>query len=245
MTDPSATAPARPVKQPFSPIEALDVELPVSREALAEIGVRGLQSGCGSAVRRHWLNSDYRSLHDGQGTRTEPGRIYRIEDDRYFIQHNVTEPFPIEDESLDWCYSEHLIEHLSPELGVAWLTDMRRLLKPGGFVRVSTPDLRKYAEGYFDPAREFYAAHARRLEGLLGENAAAERRAFMVNKIFYGWGHKWIYDFDELQHAAVAAGFDPAAVRERAFRESAAPEVAPLDIPARADESVYVEIEKR
>ena len=170
--------------------------------------------------------------------------MYRVEEDRYFIQHHVAEPFPIENESLDWCYSEHLIEHLPPELGVAWLADMRRLLKPGGFVRVSTPDLRKYAEGYFDPAGEFFAEHGRRLEGLLGEKAPSERRAYMLNQTFFGWGHKWIYDFEELRHAAVAAGFSPDAARRRTFRDSAAPEVAQLDIPARADESVYVEIEK-
>src|SRR5262245_5671620 len=223
VNDGAATAPARPIKQPFAPLVALDIELPVSRAALAEIGVRGLQSGCGSAVRRHWLNSDYRALHDGEGKRTEPGRVYRVEEDRYFIQHHVAEPFPIQDESLDWCYSEHLIEHLPPELGIAWLADMRRLLKPGGFVRVSTPDLRKYAEGYFDPAGAFYGKHGRRLAEMSGDQEKVDRRAYMVNQTFYGWGHQWMYDFEEMRHAAVAAGFRPEGVRQRSFRDSAAP----------------------
>jgi predicted SAM-dependent methyltransferase len=243
--DSGMSAPPRPIKQPFSPIEALDIELPVPQGALDELGIRGLQSGCGAAVRRHWLNSDFRSLHDGDGKRTEPGHMYRIAEDRYFIQHDIEDPFPIDDESLDWCYSEHLIEHVPTELGIAWLADMRRLLKPGGFVRVSTPDLRKYAEGYFDPSREFYTEHGRRLAELHGDEAAVERRAYILNQTFFGWGHKWIYDFEELRHAAVAAGFSADAVTRRAFRDSGAPEVAGLDIPSRADESLYVEMEKR
>src|SRR5215212_2601729 len=149
------TAPARPINRVFSPIVALDVELPLTRSALEEIGVRGLQSGCGDAVRRHWLNSDFRSLHDEQDQRTEPGRVYRVAEDRFFIQHEVPQPFPIEDESLSWCYSEHFIEHLTLADGIAWLADMHRLLEPGGFVRVSTPDLRKYAHSYIDPTDPF------------------------------------------------------------------------------------------
>jgi predicted SAM-dependent methyltransferase len=242
--DAPATTSRRPVQKPFSPIAALDIELPIEPSALEEIGVRGLQSGCGDAVRRFWLNSDFRPLHDGAGTTTETGRVYRIEEDRYFIQHDVEAPFPIVDASLDWCYSEHLIEHLTEEQGIAWLADMRRMLKPGGFVRVSTPDLRKYAEGYVDPSRKFFTSHGRRVAELLGDEHAVERPAYMVNQTFFRWNHKWMYDLEELRHAAVEAGFGPDAVRRRAFRDSADPEVARMDIPAREDESLYVEIHK-
>jgi predicted SAM-dependent methyltransferase len=239
----AVTAPKRPINRPFSSIVPLDVELPLDRHTLGELGVRGLQSGCGDAVRRGWLNSDYRSLHDGADFRTAPGSIYRVAEDRFFLQHEVPDPFPIADESLDWCYAEHFIEHLTPEHGIAWLAEMRRILRPGGFVRVSTPDLRKYARGYLDPSDAFLAAHRRDLTDHFGA-ANVARPAFMVNQTFYSWGHKWMYDFDELRHAAVAAGFSAEAVVERRFRDSREAEVARLDIPQRENESVYVEIEK-
>jgi hypothetical protein len=56
------------------------------------------------------------------------------------------------------------------------------------------------------------------------------------------WGHKWIYDFDELRHAAVEAGFAPESCVERSFREGLLPEVAALDQEWRSDDSLYVEI---
>jgi hypothetical protein len=64
----------------------------------------------------------------------------------------------------------------------------------------------------------------------------------MVNQIFYRWQHRWIYDFDELAHAASLAGFDRAAVYERRVHEGLVPEVASLDMPKRDDETLYVEL---
>jgi predicted SAM-dependent methyltransferase len=120
---------------------------------------------------------------------------------------------------------------------------MRRILRPGGFVRVSTPDLRKYARGYLAPSDPFFSAHQEHLT-VHFDAADVARPAFMVNQTFYSWGHKWMYDFEELRHAAVEAGFDAAQVEERAYRDSREPEVARLDIPQRENESIYVEMRK-
>ncbi len=63
----------------------------------------------------------------------------------------------------------------------------------------------------------------------------------MLNDIFYGWKHRWIYDFEELKHALVMAGFEPDAVVERTFADSAVEEVGALDGEGRAFQSLYVE----
>jgi predicted SAM-dependent methyltransferase len=231
----------------FTPLVELDVQFPLTRAAFEELGVQGLQSGCGSTLRPGWLNSDWRSLHDGDrdhGRRTVPERLYRVRDDRWFIQHAVPEPFPIEAESLDRASAEDFLEHLRPEDGIAWLTEMHRVLAPGGLLRVVVPDLRKYIAGYVDPSDPFMAEHARALEPHFPDRAPLERRAFIVNKIFYGWGHKWMYDFDELRHAAVAAGFRAGDVTRHAFREGSDPELAAFDLGEHSFESLYVEIAK-
>ena len=64
----------------------------------------------------------------------------------------------------------------------------------------------------------------------------------MVNQIFYAWGHRWLYEFEELRSAATEAGFGRDAVRLAAFRESAVPEMAAMDQERRNDESLYVEL---
>jgi predicted SAM-dependent methyltransferase len=236
--------PGRPIKRAFSPILELDVDLPIAADALAALGVRGIQGGCGGDLRRFWLNTDARPLHDGAGFTTAPGRLYRVEEDRFFLQHEAPEPLPIEDASLDWCYSEHFIEHLAPEDAIAWLTEVRRVLRAGGLVRISTPDLRRYAEGYFAPTGPFMSEHGQRIARWFDDPAAVERPAFMVNQTFFSWGHRWMYDFQELRHTAAAAGFDPEAVELCRYRQGREADVARLDQPDRVNESLYVEIRR-
>jgi hypothetical protein len=226
------------------PIVDLDVDLPLSRGVVEELGLRGLQSGSGRSLRPHWLNSDLLPLQDVNGRRTKPGRLYRVGEDCYFLQHTVPDPFPIESEIFQWASSEHFIEHLRPEDGIAWLAEMRRLLVAGGLIRVVVPDLRKYLQGYSDPSDPFMAEHGRQLEVHFADPAPLKRPAFIINQIFYGWAHRWMYDFDEVRHAASAAGFDPEEVSERAFREGRVAELAGHDREANALCSLYVEIEK-
>jgi len=55
--------------------------------------------------------------------------------------------------------AEHFIEHISFADAVKFLAEVRRLLKPGGTLRLSTPDLAIYAAAFFDPAQRFYQEH--------------------------------------------------------------------------------------
>jgi hypothetical protein len=69
-----------------------------------------------------------------------------------------------------------------------------------------------------------------------------ERKAFMFNQLFYLYGHRWIYDRDELRHVLSRAGFDQAAFRVCDFRQGERPDVAELDTTFRRDETIYVEV---
>jgi predicted SAM-dependent methyltransferase len=242
--------------RPDEPVEILDqFEPPFSGKLLQDLGLSGLQCGCGRWLKPGWLNVDMWQIEEAESA-SMSDRIARFGEDRYYLRHDVAEPFPVEDQSFDWIYSEHLIEHLGLRQAVTWLEEMRRLLKPGGGLRLSTPDLKRYAEGYLDPGGEFYAAHRNRLTGLpkmmkanrrmaeedVVEGELPERRAWMFNQIFRYWSHKWIYDFEEVRYVAVQAGFAPEAVVERRFGEGQSAEVCSLDNPVRSDESLYVEI---
>ena len=235
-------------KRRFSSLQALDVEFPIGRTQIEELGIRGLQCGCGDAVRRLWLNSDFRALLDEGGSETRSGRLFRVDQDRFYLQHDALERFPLEAEVVDLCFSEHFIEHLEPAQGIAWLAEMWRVLRPGGVLRLVTPDLRKYVEGYLDSGAEFFSEHRSALANLPyfvdRDPAVLERRAFMLNQIFMMWEHRWIYDLDEIRYAAVQAGFGASAIEEVAFRQSTVPDLRTLDIPWREDDSIYVEIRK-
>lgn len=118
----------------------------INRESIA-VGVPGLHCGSGGNLHLSCLNTDAMALSDGAGVESKPGEIVQIRDRWLYLQHDATTPFPLADNSFDWAYSEHFIEHVSSEQAVAWLAEVRRMVRPGGFLRLSTPDLAKYVAG--------------------------------------------------------------------------------------------------
>jgi predicted SAM-dependent methyltransferase len=263
----SSVASSKPEPR-FESLEALPDQPPFGRALLEQLGVRGLHCGSAGILRLGpWINSDVMKLRVADGNAPELGRLSRV-DGRLYLRHDAMQPFPFEDGSFEWVYSEHFIEHLYPTDAVKWLTEMRRLLKPGGYARISTPDLRKYVKGYLEPENGFFAEHHGMLSHALGrfmggvtestpsqgrefyeryrlhEDEVPRRPAFVMNQIFYLWEHRWIYDPDELRHVASAAGFPPELAVECDYREGRDAEVSRLDLPYRSDESLYFELER-
>ena len=228
----------------FDTIEVLPHEPPFPAAFVQELGLRGIHCGSARRLVPGWVNTDRMHLKAWDETETAPGRLACAEGTLHYLEFDSREPYPFEDGSFEWAHAEHFIEHLELDEVIAWLTDVRRILKPGGHVRLSTPDLRRYIEGYLDPGNGFFAEHRSRLSGMRAfrETSVPDRAGWMVNQIFYRWGHRWIFDFDEIRFAAEQAGFDPAGVIQQSFGEGKVAEVAAMDIESRNDESIYVEL---
>ncbi|MDA1000121.1 MAG: methyltransferase domain-containing protein, partial [bacterium] len=85
--------------------------------------VRKLQIGAGHAALDDWLNTDFSPK------------------DSRFVYLDACRRFPFPDDSFDYIFCEHLIEHLSFPEARYMMGECFRVLKPGGKIRVSTPDL--------------------------------------------------------------------------------------------------------
>jgi SAM-dependent methyltransferase len=245
-------------------VELLEQSPPYARALLEQLGLRGLHCGCGGAISPGWLNTDVLRIEGREGGASEPGRLALVDGDRYYLEHDALERLPFEDASFDWAYSEHMIEHFEPGPVAAWLAEVRRVLRPGGHIRLSTPDLRKYVSGYQDADGGFYAEHRERIADTLsrfldprnerqrevaalyfpGEIEIPARRGWMLNQIFQLWGHKWVFDVAEIRHVAVVAGFPGEKLVECEFGNGRVAEVAEMDRAPRSDESLYVELER-
>jgi predicted SAM-dependent methyltransferase len=225
--------------------EKLEValEAPVlTRAGLRELGLTGIEFAAFRTRHPEGLASDVLSLHTSD-TATERGRVYRVDGEGYFTELDIRQPLPVETAGVDWVYAEHLIEHVSLTDGIRWLSEVRRILAPGGLLRLTTPDLRRYAESWVN-GDGFFAKHRGRLRTALTGVAPPmpDRPAFMFNQLFYLYGHRWIYDERELTYALAEAGFDPDGVRVRAYRQGGREDVALLDQTLRNDETIYVEV---
>jgi predicted SAM-dependent methyltransferase len=227
----------------FQSVEVLPEAPPFSAELMAGLGARGIHMGSARNLHPGWLNTDQIRISEREGRSTEPGKLALVEGAIPYLQLDSTTGYPFADETFEWAYSEHFVEHLTLDEAIRWLAEVRRILKPGGLLRVSTPDLERYLRAYVDPADPFFADRRERMrhQRAFGGAEVPDRGAWMINYLFYSYGHAWIYDSEELRHVIEGAGFDPGSVTKRSYRESAVPDVGLLDLEDRGYQSLYVE----
>ena len=231
----------------FDTLEEVAPELPWDRAGLKAAGISGIEFAAFATEHPEGLGTDLLSLRakqpadpeGGEPFVTRRGPLYRVDGRSLFTELDITEPLPFDDGCVDWVYAEHLIEHVPLPAALGWLKEVRRILTPGGLLRVTTPDLAIYIEGYDKGG--FYAKHRRRLGMVRLGPPMPARRAFMVNQIFYHFGHRWIYDAEELRYVLGEAGFAAEGITVCGFRAGARPDIADLDTSMRSDESIYVE----
>jgi ubiquinone/menaquinone biosynthesis C-methylase UbiE len=114
------------------------------RDALKEAGAdveslgRILDFGCGCGrIMRHWKGLRGASLH---GTDFNPILINWCTANLPFAEFKVNAlggPLPYESNSFDLVYAYSVFTHLPPPLQSYWVGEMRRVLKPGGFLYVT------------------------------------------------------------------------------------------------------------
>jgi predicted SAM-dependent methyltransferase len=94
----------------------------------------------GAGLFRHpyWTNVDYKTDYYSE-----------VESPNY-INFNFfsLQTLPISSEFGEVCYTSHTIEHLNDETVQFLFNEAYRILKPGGFFRVTTPDIELYYEAY-------------------------------------------------------------------------------------------------
>ena len=110
---------------------------------------------------------------------------------------DATKPFPFPDQSFDYVYSEHMIEHITYDQGCFMIKESYRVLKNGGKIRIATPSLDKFKTftGDEDMVRNYFDQHVKKTYG----NPVTCTNDFILNYIFYNFYHKFIYGHDSIK----------------------------------------------
>jgi predicted SAM-dependent methyltransferase len=153
--------------------------------AIAGPGPVQVNVGAGTVVLPGWINTDV---------------MWR--GDMYL---DLTRPWPVPSESVDRIYADNVIEHFSLQVGRDVLRNCLRTLRPGGGIRLATPDLERTARAYLEDA-ELTSAHLdrHRRHGYPAEHAADMLR---VTYAYHGHHEGYIYDYAALSAELTAAGF--------------------------------------
>jgi len=143
------------------------------------------------------------------------------------VRLDVTRRFPLPDAAFAYAFSEHMIEHVPLAAARRMLGECYRVLRPGGWIRIATPDLARVVRlhGAIDPAPRRYLDWALR-HNRLPDDLPSD--AVVINSLFHDHGHRFLYDEPTLAAVLIAAGFsDP---RRCAPGESSHPELRGLEV---------------
>jgi predicted SAM-dependent methyltransferase len=148
-----------------------------------------LQIGSGPHFFPGWLNTDYFPVS------------------REFVFMDATKQFPLPSDTFELSFSEHIIEHIPYEGGENMLRETFRVLKPGGVVRVATPDLTKFI-GLFKPQHtQLEKDYMKWAVDTYYPEVKLYMPGFVLNNFVRNWGHLFIYDPDTLKITLERAGF--------------------------------------
>lgn len=158
----------------------------VVREYLISEAAPRLHLGAGPVRLAGWLNSDL------------------ITGDVYL---DLGRRLPFGDATLAYAFGEHVIEHLPEDQAQAALRELRRVLRPGGVLRLTTPDLRKIIAIYEDRNPVVRRdAYARFLDDETGKRH--DQPCQILNDYLRLWGHRYVYDEQDLRARLENAGFE-------------------------------------
>ncbi len=176
---------------------------------MREHPVRKLQIGSGDNDFESWLNTEY-DPHEGQA----------------FL--DATNRFPLPDNSFNYVFSEHVIEHFQYWDGLKMLQESYRVLKPGGRIRVVTPNLDKLMALSHEPTEEMQRYIREKLAWHGWWPHTPDPAALIVDMESHDFGHQFLYNPSLLRDSLQKVGFRNVTICQVGV--SADPQLANLEV---------------
>jgi len=184
------------------------------------LGARKLQLGCGEnyLAERGWLDTDFAPQAD------------------HVLLLDASQTFPFPDESFDYVYSEHMIEHMTYTDGANMLSESFRVMRPGARIRITCPDI-EFLLGLYVSASPLHKAYSDWSCAEVTPWAPFSDPVFTINNYVRAWGHQFIYSKALLAESMRRAGFDK--VEEFSVGSSGDPELCGLEVAERPFYQTY------
>lgn len=176
---------------------------------------RKIHLACGKNVLKGWENYDLFPCNNS---------VTKID---------LLQKMNFEDNSIDFIFFEHAIEHFDEVDGFHIIQECYRILKKGGVMRILTPSLDTYVRRFNEWGEDFNTKHRNEFSSrtaflnyaFYGEHATGLK--FLDGKRSYDIGHRFIYSFEDLEKKLKKCGF--LQVTEHDLRQSKHPELCNID----------------
>ena len=181
----------------------------------AQTNVRRLNWGCGGHTLPGWINSD---VKDGPGID---------------LSCDIAAGLPLDADSIDYAVSIHALPEVSYDRIVPVLTELKRVLNPGGVLRLGLPDLIKGIRAYERGDRDYF---------LIPDDDARRIGAKLVLQlIWYGYS-RTLFTHEFIEEMLEKAGF--VRITPCAYQQTNSPHPEIIDLDNREPETLFVEAVK-
>lgn len=159
-------------------------------------------------MQNYLLQNTVKKLQVGSGPNVLPGWLNTCKNPEvpgvYFL--DITQRSPFNDNTFDYVFSEHMIEHMTYVDGIAMLRECYRIMKPGARIRISCPDINfliRLANNpsdqdieYIKWASQHFTPWAPYTDGI-----------FVLNNFVRDFHHIFIYNPKTLEKSLTMTGF--------------------------------------
>ncbi len=177
--------------------------------------VRRLNWGCDRHTRPGWINSD---LKEGPGID---------------LSCDIRQGLPLDTDSIDYAVSIHALPEVPYAEIIPVLQELRRVLKPGGVLRLALPDVLKGVRAYERGDRDYF---------LVPDEDAKSLGAKLVTQLMWYGYIRTLFTSDFIEEWLLKAGF--VRVEHCAYRETRSEHAEIVDLDNREAESLFVEAVK-
>jgi predicted SAM-dependent methyltransferase len=181
-------------------------------EYLADSELKRLNWGCGAHLAAGWINSDVKA---------EPGTD---------LVADIRRGLPLESDSIDCAVSVHALPELAYTELVPALSELRRVLKPEGALRLALPD--------FDRAIDAYRSGDGGYFKVRPEDAESIGARFIAHALWFGHS-RTVFTLDFAEELLAEAGFER--IEACAFKRTTSPYGRIVELDNREEESFFVE----
>lgn len=191
--------------------------------------MKKLNLGCGPSGKNGWINYDWGMLP----LLNKLGLIklavkFGLLNRNYLVKWpkfnlvDIRKKFPLKNETIDYVYCSHVLEHFQPWEARRILKESKRVLKDGGKIRIVLPDIEYIVKSYKN-ALQFN-------EFVFGYNKEMKYRFASFIR-----GHQWMYDKKSFKDLLNEIGFKK--IKLSTWKKG-------LDLEIHKNMSFYYEAEK-
>ena len=139
-------------------------------------------------------------------------------------EQDITQPLIFDDNSVDVIFTEHVIEHISFLETIGFMGEAKRVLKPGGVLRIVCPMFekmltddfssengQKYINNFLVP--RLFSKEDKKLKELNLAGIAASPKLFLFNSVFVNHGHRFIWSGELMNKVLTSLQFRDVKIR--------------------------------